>query len=210
MIPSDRTHLTMLRSFRPPDVLTFANASCGMLAIFLCLSYLDSGQHPTFGIVFLLLPLALVFDLLDGVVARWLKRTSVLGADLDSLADSLSFGVAPAVLGYTLGLRGGWDVCILTYFVACGLSRLARYNVTAVTLSDIEGKVRYYEGVPIPANVLLVLLLGLAFALGRVGPNMWLGAYAVGPAVLHPIALLYGVSGSLMISRTIRIPKPGW
>jgi CDP-diacylglycerol--serine O-phosphatidyltransferase len=160
--------------------------------------------------VFLLLPLALIFDVLDGVVARWYKQSSALGADLDSLSDSLSFGVAPAVLGYTLGLRGGWDVLILTYFVACGMSRLARYNVTAATLSDLEGKIRYYEGVPIPANVLLVLLLGLAFTLQQVGPDLWLGAYPMGPAIFHPMSLLYGISGCLMISRTIRIPKPSW
>ena len=56
----------------------------------------------------------------------------MLGADLDSLADVISFGVAPAVLGFTLGLRGGWDMLSLTYFVVCGVSRLARFNVTAV------------------------------------------------------------------------------
>jgi CDP-diacylglycerol--serine O-phosphatidyltransferase len=200
----------MLRSFRLPDAFTFANASCGMLAIFLCLNYLASGQRSGIGLVFLLLPLALVFDVLDGIIARWYKQASALGADLDSLSDSLSFGVAPAVLGYTLGLRGGWDVLILTYFVACGLSRLARYNVTAATLSDIEGKIRYYEGVPIPANVILVLLFGLAFTFKHVGPEMWLGAYIIGPATFHPMSLLYAISGSLMISRTIRIPKPSW
>jgi CDP-diacylglycerol--serine O-phosphatidyltransferase len=200
----------MLRSFRLPDAFTFANASCGMLAIFLCLNYLASGQRSGIGLVFLLLPLALVFDVLDGIIARWYQQASALGADLDSLSDSLSFGVAPAVLGYTLGLRGGWDVLILTYFVACGLSRLARYNVTAATLSDIEGKIRYYEGVPIPANVILVLLLGLAFTLKQVGTEMWLGAYVIGPATFHPMSLLYAISGSLMISRTIRIPKPSW
>jgi CDP-diacylglycerol--serine O-phosphatidyltransferase len=200
----------MLRSFRLPDVFTFANAICGMLAIFLCLNYLASGQRSGIGLVFLLLPLALVFDVLDGIIARWYKQASALGADLDSLSDSLSFGVAPAVLGYTLGLRGGWDVLILTYFVACGLSRLARYNVTAATLSDIEGKIRYYEGVPIPANVILVLLLGLALTLQQVGTEMWLGAYVIGPATFHPMSLLYAISGSLMISRTIRIPKPSW
>ena len=62
------------------------------------------------------------------------KRQSVLGADLDSLADVISFGVAPAVLGFTLGLRGGWDMVILTYFVVCGVSRLARFNVTSSAL----------------------------------------------------------------------------
>jgi CDP-diacylglycerol--serine O-phosphatidyltransferase len=178
-----------------------------MLAIFVCLNYLASGESDGVGMVFLLLPLALIFDVLDGVVARWYQDGSMLGADLDSLSDSISFGVAPAVLGYTFGLRGGWDVVILTYFVACGLSRLARYNVTSASLSDIEGKVRYFEGIPIPANVLLVLILGLAFTLKHVGPDMWFGSYLIGPAIFHPMSLLYAISGTLMISRTIRIPK---
>ena len=60
----------------------------------------------------------------------------MLGADLDSLSDVISFGVAPAVLGFTLGLRGGWDMLCLTYFVVCGVSRLARFNVTAAALAD--------------------------------------------------------------------------
>ncbi len=109
--------------------------------------------------------------MLDGYVARLdKKRQSVLGADLDSLADVISFGVAPAVLGFTLGLRGGWDMLILTYFVVCGVSRLARFNVTAVRARRTRppGKVKYFEGTPIPTSVLLVIILGIAQYLGRV------------------------------------------
>ncbi len=96
----------MLRSYTPADALTIGNASCGTIAIFLCLDYMAFGDHRRIWIAILLLPLALVCDVLDGYVAR-LNRTrpSLLGADLDSLADVISFGVAPAVLGYTLGLR---------------------------------------------------------------------------------------------------------
>jgi CDP-diacylglycerol--serine O-phosphatidyltransferase len=92
---------------------------------------------------------------LDGYVARLDRsRQSTLGADLDSLADVISFGVAPAVLGFTLGLRGGWDMLCLTYFVVCGVSRLARFNVTAEALADTEtGKVKYFEGTPIPTSI---------------------------------------------------------
>ena len=82
--------------------------------------------------------------MLDGYVARLNKtRQSRIGADLDSLSDVISFGVAPAVLGFTLGLRGGWDMLVLTYFIVCGVSRLARFNVTADALADSEtGKVK--------------------------------------------------------------------
>jgi CDP-diacylglycerol---serine O-phosphatidyltransferase len=201
-------HFQMLRSFALSDIFTFANASCGTLSIFLCMHYLTTGQRGAIGLVFVLLPLALLFDVVDGRVARWQKRSSPLGADLDSLADSISFGVAPAVLGFTLGLRGGWDVLILTGFVACGISRLARYNVTAETLTTTSGKVAYFEGVPIPANVIIVLFLAIAFAQNAIGEAIWWGAYTLGPWRLHPLALLYTVSGSAMISKTLRIPKP--
>ena len=200
----------MLRSYTPADALTIGNAACGTIAIFLCLDYMASGSPRFLWTAFLLLPLALVCDVLDGYVARLnRRRQSALGADLDSLADVISFGVAPAVLGFTLGLRGGWDMVILTYFVICGVSRLARFNVTASALADTEtGKVKYFEGTPIPTSIVIVLLLGLAFYLGRVDGRLWLGALQLGPAELHPLSFVYGASGSAMISATLRIPKP--
>ena len=203
-------HLSMLRSYTPADALTIGNAACGTIAIFLCLDYLAAGSRRFLWTAFLLLPLALVCDVLDGYVARLdHTRQSALGADLDSLADVISFGVAPAVLGFTLGLRGGWDMLILTFCGVCGVSRLARFNVTAAALADADtGKVKYFEGTPIPTSIVLVLLLGVAAFAGRIDEGLWLGVYRVGPAALHPLALLYGVSGSAMISATLRIPKP--
>jgi CDP-diacylglycerol--serine O-phosphatidyltransferase len=157
-----------------------------------------------------LIILAMVFDVLDGYVARLdRRRQSRLGADLDSLSDVISFGVAPAVLGYTLGLRGGWDMLCLTYFVVCGVSRLARFNVTAPELADAStGKVKYFEGTPIPSSILIVALLAVAMSQGRIGEDLWLGVVRIGPAALHPLALVYAASGSAMISATLKIPKP--
>ena len=200
----------MLRSYTPADALTIANASCGTIAIFLCLEYLASGDTRLLWVSCLLMPLALVCDVLDGPVARLAtRRQSRLGADLDSLSDVISFGVAPAVLGYTLGLRGGWDMLCLTYFVVCGVSRLARFNVTSAELSDsVTGKVKYFEGTPIPTSILIVGLLAVALASGSIGEHLWLGAYQIGPAWLHPLALVYAASGSAMISATLKIPKP--
>jgi CDP-diacylglycerol--serine O-phosphatidyltransferase len=166
---------------------------------------------PTFlWVAFVLLPLALVLDVLDGYVARsQTNRQSFLGGDLDSLADVISFGVAPAVLGFTLGMRGVWDGACLTYFVVCGVSRLARFNATSASLTDSStGKVKYFEGTPITVSVLIVLLLAVAFKLDRVEEALWFGAYRIGPALLHPLALVYVASGSAMISATLRIPKP--
>ena len=204
-----KRHLSMLRSFTPADALTIGNASCGTIAIFLCLEYVVAGDQRMLWIALFLLPLALVFDVLDGYVARLNKtRQSRLGADLDSLSDVISFGVAPAVLGYTLGLRGGWDILCLTYFVVCGVSRLARFNVTSAELADeTTGKVKYFEGTPIPTSVAIVLLLGAALLMGRIDDRLWFGAYRVGPALLHPLTLVYALSGSAMISATLRIPK---
>ena len=91
---------------------------------------------------------AFVFDVLDGRVARWRHQHSALGRELDSLADILSFGMAPAALGFAGGLRGGWDWMALIYFVCCGVSRLARYNITAETLSAGAAKVRTSKARP--------------------------------------------------------------
>ena len=209
-MPDSRGHLSMLRSYTAADALTIGNASCGTIAIFLCLDYLASGNPRLLWYAFILLPLALVCDVLDGIVARTLKsRQSMLGGDLDSLADVISFGVAPAVVGYTLGLRGGWDVVCLTYLVVCGVSRLARFNVTAAALADTAtGKVKYFEGTPIPTTIVIVGMWAVAFALERIGERVWFGVIDVGPWMLHPLALIYVASGSAMISATLRVPKP--
>jgi CDP-diacylglycerol--serine O-phosphatidyltransferase len=202
--------MSMLRSYTLADLFTIGNAACGTIAIFLCLDYLAADERRFLWTAFLLLPLALVCDVLDGYVARLnRRRQSVLGADLDSLADVISFGVAPAVLGFALGMRGGWDMLVLTYFVVCGVSRLARFNVTAAALADAStGKVRYFEGTPIPTSIAIVAVLGCAVLTGRIHDDLWFGALRLGPATLHPLTLLYGVSGSAMISATLRIPKP--
>jgi CDP-diacylglycerol---serine O-phosphatidyltransferase len=145
---------------------------------------------------------------LDGRIARWRHSASQLGRELDSLADVISFGVAPAGLAFSLGLTGLWDALVLLYFVCCGISRLARYNITAEAMSADAGKVTYFEGTPIPSSVLLVLLMLVLTKAGRVGGQLPGGVWGLGPYDLHPLALLFGLSGSLMISKTLHIPKP--
>ena len=203
-----KRHLSMLRSYTTADFFTLGNAACGTIAIFLSLNYIAEDGSRYLWIAFVLLFAALAFDVMDGYWARRSHRQSILGADLDSLADIVSFGVAPAVLGFTLGLRGGWDMLILAYFVVCGISRLARFNVTAEALTGASGKVAYFEGTPIPTSMVIVLLLAAAFYTGAIGEALWLGSYRLGPAALHPLTLIYGISGSAMISATLRIPKP--
>jgi CDP-diacylglycerol---serine O-phosphatidyltransferase len=205
--PPPRKPFSLIRTFVLADVITIGNAACGTGAVLASMSYVATRDRAAIWTALALLPLALVCDALDGAVARWRRKSSPLGADLDSLADIVSFGVAPAALGFAMGLRGGWDAVVLCYFVACGIGRLARYNVTAAALSDESGKVKYYEGTPIPTSLALVLVLGIAFATGHVHEDVWLGAFSLGPFVLHPLSLIYALSGSLMIS-TFRIPKP--
>ena len=201
--------LSMIRSYTWADLLTLANASCGTVSIFACLSYIAGDQSRWLWTAFVLPMAALVFDALDGYVARLdARRQSRLGADLDSLADIVSFGVAPAVLGYTLGLRGFWDAVILTFFVCCGISRLARFNVTASALTNVAtGKVRYFEGLPIPTSIVLVVAMALLSSQSLTGPDFLGGNFKIAGRDFHPFSLLFAVSGSLMIS-TIKVPKP--
>jgi CDP-diacylglycerol---serine O-phosphatidyltransferase len=131
----------------------------------------------------LLVVAALIFDVMDGRVARWRGDVSVRGRELDSLADVISFGVAPACLAYAVGMTGVWDVVALLYFVACGISRLARYNVTAEALSAGAGKVTFFEGTPIPTSTLLVLLIVLLAWRGRIGTYLLLGVSSLDPSV---------------------------
>lgn len=197
----------MIRAFHLADVFTLANAACGTGAVFAAMAFIELGARRAFLLAAVLAALALVFDVLDGHVARWRRKHSAMGRELDSLADVISFGVAPAALAYAAGMRGGWDVVMLVYFVACGVSRLARFNVTAEELSGGGATVKYFEGTPIPTSVLLVALLAFAAWQGRLGDQLYFGAVRLGPWQVHPLVLLYVLSGSLMISKTLRIPK---
>lgn len=200
-------HFSMIRGFHLADFLTLGNAACGMAAVFFAMIYVSSQVAAHFLAAAAMAPAALAFDVLDGRVARWRRQHSALGRELDSLADVISFGVAPAALGFAAGLRGGWDWVALIYFVCCGVSRLARYNVTAESLSEGGDKVAYFEGTPIPTSVVLTAVLAFAAWRDRVGEHLYWGAWTIGPWDLHPLVLLFVLSGTLMISKTLRIPK---
>jgi len=200
-------HFSMIRSFRLADFFTLANAACGVAAVFLAMVYIGSQSVGHFLAAAAMAPAAFIFDVLDGRVARWRQTHSALGRELDSLADVISFGVAPAALGYAAGLQGGWDWAALIYFVCCGVSRLARYNVTAEALSAGADKVAYFEGTPIPTSVVLSGVLAYAAWQARLGEHLYGGVWTVGPGDLHPLSLLFVLSGTLMISKTLRIPK---
>jgi CDP-diacylglycerol---serine O-phosphatidyltransferase len=195
-------HFSMIRSFHLADLFTIANGFCGVAAIFEAMKFLSDGDRRHAYAAALLVPLALVFDALDGRIARWRHMSSALGRELDSLADMISFGVAPAAIAFAVGLNTWLDQIILIYFAVCGLSRLARYNVTAESLSTTTGKVEYFEGTPIPTSVVPLGFLMFFFYRGNLYP-----ANLFGLAFHWPVALFF-ISGCLMVSRTIRIPKP--
>jgi CDP-diacylglycerol--serine O-phosphatidyltransferase len=196
---------SMIREFHLADWFTLGNAVCGTGALFSIMTFLQRQdvRHIFFACGLVLA--ALVFDVLDGRIARWRQKSSELGRELDSLADVISFGIAPAVIAYGCGMQGLYDRVVLVYFVACGVSRLARFNVTAEAMSE-GGKVTHFEGTPIPSSIVLVLVLALAAGSGAIRDQLWFGEVVVAGFKLHPLVLMFALSGSLMISR-IRIPK---
>lgn len=204
-MPSPKS-FSMIREFHLADWFTLSNALCGMGALFSAMTYLQTTEPLHLYFACGLILFALLFDVLDGRIARWRRQSSAMGLELDSLADVISFGVAPAAIAYACGMQGLFDRIILLFFVASGVSRLARYNVTAEKLSESGDKVKYFEGTPIPTSLLLLVMLALAIWQGALGNQLWLGVLIIGGFQFHPLTLMFALSGSLMISR-IKIPK---
>ena len=204
--PKLHKSFSMIREFHLADWFTLANAACGTGAVFAMMTYLQTTDVRHVYYACGMVVAAGVFDVLDGRVARWRQKTSAMGRELDSLADIISFGVAPAVIGYGCGMQGLYDRIVLACFVACGVSRLARYNITAEALSGDGDKVKYFEGTPIPSSLLLVALMFAAATQGALGESLWFGQVVFAGFTLHPIVLFFAVSGSLMVSR-IHFPK---
>jgi CDP-diacylglycerol---serine O-phosphatidyltransferase len=204
--PDSPKRFAMIREFHLADWFTLANAACGTGALFSTMSYLETSAVKHVYIACSLIISAFVFDILDGRIARWRQKSSAMGRELDSLADIISFGVAPAMIAYGCGMQRLLDCIVLVFFVVCGVSRLARYNITTEALSEGGDKVKYFEGTPIPTSLLLVCLMLLAASSDAMRERLWFGELNVAGFALHPLVLLFAISGSLMVSR-IRIPK---
>ena len=114
------------------------------------------------------------------------------------------------MVAFTIGFRSVLDTLCLTFFVLCGLTRLARFNVTVSVLpKDASGKSKYFEGTPIPTSLGVDTIMAYWVYQGWVLDQVPLGAWLAGsPLEIHPAVLLFVVHGCLMTSRTIRIPKP--
>jgi CDP-diacylglycerol---serine O-phosphatidyltransferase len=148
--------------FLLPNLITLSSVFCGFYAIIL--SGQGASEQDFYGAA-LLIVYAMFFDTLDGRVARLTKTQSALGVQLDSLADVISFGVAPAALVYRWSLEslGGLGLAACFAFVACGVLRLARFNVLTMGESGAPKKPgKYIIGLPIPGAAGIVVSLVVA------------------------------------------------
>lgn len=162
-----------------PSLFTLGNMMCGFAAILVSIR----GDH---GLAAVLIGLSVLFDITDGAVARLVGAVTPFGLQFDSLADLVSFGLAPALLAFTLFSEGrdewdplGWVVCFL--WVACAAIRLARFNTTIDPTADK----RYFTGMPSPGAAGVVLASVFAFGDDMQGRDrLWVLLVVAVPAVL--------------------------
>lgn len=213
LLAKDAGHFSLIKAMHLADVITELNGFCGFMAVLSTMRYClgDPSDLTNLWLAFIFMPLGLFFDLFDGKVARWRKKSSLMGQELDSLADLISFGVAPASVGFAIGLRSFTDQILLSFYVLCGLTRLARFNVTVSLIpKDETGKSKYFEGTPIPfACLTSSAIMATLTVLDMIHDKLPLGIALAGtPLEFHPITALFVINGSLMVSRTIHVPKP--
>ena len=179
-----------IRLFTVPNMLTLANLLAGCAAIVFTL------QYHAYETAFWLIIAAAVFDFLDGFAARLLKQTSPLGVQLDSLADDVTFGLAPAIVMYDLYIRStsyyglspevmGWLKWGVLIIAAFSVLRLAKFNIDTTQTAE-------FEGLPTPANALMLMSLAVLAETGKV--------------VLHQeVILVISLAASLLLISPIRM-----
>ncbi|KAF6009133.1 hypothetical protein HII12_003708 [Brettanomyces bruxellensis] len=200
---SDERHLSFVRNLHMADCITMLNGFSGFYAIISCLRF--ELNHDD-----VLLIYGGFFDFFDGKVARLRHKASLIGQELDSLADLISFGVSPTCIAFCMGLQSTADVLSMAFCVLCGLGRLARFNVTVVNIpKDQTGKSKYFEGFPIPTTLFMVLIMLILVFSGHYGENIPGGLLFSGASYeWHPISAFFLFQGCMMISKSIHIPKP--
>jgi CDP-diacylglycerol--serine O-phosphatidyltransferase len=180
--------MTSLMSALLPEATT----SLGLLIGFFSLVF---AVHGHYGRAALMTEIAVVFDWLDGSIARALRTTSAIGVEFDSLSDVTAFGVAPAVLVYTWALEplGVWGATICGLYVVCAALRLARFNIQAGSVDKSR-----FVGLPVPAAAAMVAGVVLAYQYFEI---------AAPRALCAVIAGLTLILGCLMVSR---VPYPSF
>ncbi|EXJ85191.1 phosphatidylserine synthase [Capronia epimyces CBS 606.96] len=202
-----------VRALHLADLITEMNGFCGFMSILFSMRYCLSDPQDVnkLWFAFALMPFGLFFDFFDGKVARWRQKSSLMGQELDSLADLVSFGLAPAAAAFAIGFRTNVDQLFLTFYVLSGLTRLARFNVTVAMLpKDKTGKSQYFEGTPIPFACLTSSAVMATWTfLGLIHDSLPLGTVLPGTLLeFHPVGLLFIINGCLMVSKTLHVPKP--
>ncbi|WP_339760914.1 CDP-diacylglycerol--serine O-phosphatidyltransferase [uncultured Sulfitobacter sp.] len=174
--PTDKAKVEFSLLQLLPNMLTVAAICAGISAI-------RFAAEDKFPLAVFLIALASVLDGMDGRAARYLGSDSKIGAELDSLADFVNFGVAPPLVVYFWGLqdfyRAGW-LAVLVFAVCC-VMRLARFNVDSRTKTPLDDG-GYFTGVPSPAGAMLVMLpiyLPYAFGPGAAMPDLLACLYIV-------------------------------
>lgn len=155
-----------------PNLFTLSSIYCGFHAIVLCVG---EPNEESYYRAALLIIFAMFFDMIDGRVARLTRTQSAFGVEIDSLADVMSFGVAPAILVYSWALSelGNLGVVAAFAYIACGAIRLARFNVLAMDKSGAPAKPgKYILGLPIPgaAGFLVSVVAAVHSARGPAWP----------------------------------------
>ncbi|KEQ69548.1 phosphatidylserine synthase [Aureobasidium namibiae CBS 147.97] len=209
---SDPGHFSMIRAMHLADLITLLNGFCGINSVLSSLRYCMGNPNDLGNLwaALAFMPFGLFFDFMDGKVARWRKKSSLMGQELDSLADLISFCVSPAVASVAIGMRTPFDHFLLTSFALCGLLRLARFNITTDSVpKDANGKAKYFEGLPTPTSLGIVALISYWVSQGWIHNQIPLGVVAQGSIFeFHPAALIFVAHGCLMISKTFHVPKP--
>ncbi|ODH14229.1 hypothetical protein ACO22_06627 [Paracoccidioides brasiliensis] len=234
LLSADSGHFSLLRALHLADLVTELNVMSVFSSMRYCLG--ESTQYRDLWIALSFMPFGLFFDFMDGKIARWRRKASMMGQELDSLADlvipklqymhdrhvllyspsnnlssiyKVSFGIAPAAAAFAIGMRSPLDHIFLTFFVLCGLTRLARFNVTVATLpKDTSGKAQYFEGTPIPTTLAIAALMAYWVSQDWILGEIPFGVVGAGSLLeFHPAVGLFVVHGCLMVSRTIHIPK---
>ncbi|KAE8416949.1 Gar1-domain-containing protein [Aspergillus pseudocaelatus] len=208
LLSAETGHFSMVRALHLADLVTELNVMSVLSSMRYCLG--DPHDYGAIWSALGFMPFGLFFDFMDGKIARWRNKSSLMGQELDSLADLISFGMAPAAAAFALGVRTNVDHLLLAFFVLCGLTRLARFNVTVAVLpKDKTGKSKYFEGTPIPTTLSIASLMAYWVSQGWIQEDLPLGVIAQGTAFeFHPVALLFVLHGCLMVSKSIHIPKP--
>lgn len=209
---NDTRHFNMIRLLHMADYITCLNGFCGFYLVILCLRFAVTRLPHYVQRAHFFILLGLFFDFFDGRVARLRNKSSLLGQELDSLADLVSFCVAPASIAFSLGFQTTVDVLVLSYFVLCGLTRLARFNITVTNIpKDKGGKSKYFEGLPVPTSLFLVGLMAYWVYHGWYDSveGLPLGLYFKDTFYeVHPLVGLFAIHGSMMISKSLHVPKP--